>query len=48
MAVLGHEALKDFLSRADVAKDARHFTALRDGRIDAGFGRYGPSPRYGA
>ncbi|GAA4510970.1 cytochrome P450 [Actinoallomurus oryzae] len=37
MAVLGHEALKDFLSRADVAKDARHFAALRDGRIDAGW-----------
>lgn len=37
MAVLGHEALKEFLSRADVAKDPRHFTALRDGRIAPGW-----------
>jgi cytochrome P450 len=37
MAVLGHEALKDFLSRADVAKDPRHFAALHDGRIPAGW-----------
>ncbi|GLY88442.1 cytochrome P450 family protein [Actinoallomurus iriomotensis] len=37
VAVLGHEALKEFLSRADVAKDARHFAALRDGRIPAGW-----------
>ncbi|MEW2402430.1 cytochrome P450 [Streptomyces sp. NPDC046862] len=37
MAVLGHEALKDFLAHPDVAKDARHFTALRDGRIGAGW-----------
>ncbi|MEV8531480.1 cytochrome P450 [Streptomyces sp. NPDC051211] len=31
--VLGHEALKEFLAHPDVAKDARHFTALQDGRI---------------
>lgn len=37
MAVIGHEALKDFLSRPDVAKDARHFAALRDGRIPPGW-----------
>ncbi|MPY59124.1 cytochrome P450 [Streptomyces spongiae] len=37
MAVLGHEALKDFLAHPDVAKDARHFTALREGRIGAGW-----------
>jgi cytochrome P450 len=37
MAVIGHDALKDFLSRTDVAKDARHFAALRDGRIGPGW-----------
>ncbi|MGH3380866.1 MAG: cytochrome P450 family protein [Actinoallomurus sp.] len=37
MAVLGHEALKDFLSHPDVAKDVRHFTALREGRIAPGW-----------
>ncbi|MFC5155854.1 cytochrome P450 [Streptomyces amakusaensis] len=37
MAVLGHEALKDFLSRPEVAKDPRHFTALREGRIPKGW-----------
>ncbi|MFI1728134.1 cytochrome P450 [Streptomyces acidicola] len=37
VAVLGHEALKDFLAHPDVAKDARHFTALREGRIGAGW-----------
>ncbi|MET8244337.1 cytochrome P450 [Streptomyces sp. NPDC005202] len=35
--VLGHEALKEFLTHPDVAKDARHFTALRDGRIAEGW-----------
>ena len=32
MAVLGHDALKEFLAHPDVAKDARHFAALQDGR----------------
>nr|WP_240528538.1 cytochrome P450 [Streptomyces humi] len=37
MAVLGHDALKDFLQHPEVAKDARHFTELRQGRIPAGW-----------
>lgn len=37
MLVLGHEALKEFLGHSDVAKDARHFTALTEGRIPAGW-----------
>ncbi|MFE9682188.1 cytochrome P450 [Streptomyces sp. NPDC006285] len=37
MAVLGHDALKEFLAHPQVAKDARHFTALREGRIAAGW-----------
>ncbi|MET9732093.1 cytochrome P450 [Streptomyces sp. NPDC006458] len=37
VAVLGHEALKEFLAHPDVAKDARHFTALREGRIPEGW-----------
>ncbi|MFJ5774033.1 cytochrome P450 [Streptomyces sp. NPDC093094] len=37
MAVLGHEALKEFLGHPEVAKDARHFTALREGRIPEGW-----------
>src|SRR4051794_35531490 len=37
MAVLGHEALKDFLSHPGVAKNPRHFVALREGRIAAGW-----------
>ncbi|MEU9211043.1 cytochrome P450 [Streptomyces sp. NPDC048415] len=37
MAVLGHEALKEFLAHPDVAKGARHFTALREGRIATGW-----------
>ncbi|MGW2345098.1 cytochrome P450 family protein [Streptomyces sp. NPDC001661] len=37
MLVLGHEALKEFLGHSDVAKDARHFTALAEGRIPAGW-----------
>ncbi|MFJ9338536.1 cytochrome P450 [Streptomyces sp. NPDC101733] len=31
--VLGHEALREFLSHPDVGKDARHFPALHDGGI---------------
>ncbi|MFG2292797.1 cytochrome P450 [Streptomyces sp. NPDC048603] len=31
--VLGHEALLEFLAHPDVAKDARHFTDLQEGRI---------------
>ncbi|MDJ0382724.1 cytochrome P450 [Streptomyces sp. G-G2] len=31
--VLGHEELREFLGHPDVAKDARHFTDLREGRI---------------
>ncbi|MEV6327797.1 cytochrome P450 [Streptomyces sp. NPDC051909] len=37
MAVLGHEALRDFVSHPDVAKGARHFTALAEGRIPEGW-----------
>ncbi|MER5910639.1 cytochrome P450 [Streptomyces sp. NPDC001982] len=37
MAVLGHEALKEFLTHPEVAKNARHFGALRDGRIPEGW-----------
>ncbi|POX59604.1 cytochrome P450 [Streptomyces sp. Ru62] len=37
MAVLGHEALKEFLQHPQVAKNARHFTALREGRIGEGW-----------
>lgn len=37
MAVLGHDALREFLSHPDVAKDARHFTALAEGRIPDGW-----------
>ncbi|EPH42954.1 cytochrome P450 [Streptomyces aurantiacus] len=37
MAVLGHEALKEFLSHPDVAKGAEHFTALREGEIAEGW-----------
>ncbi|MEU6404956.1 cytochrome P450 [Streptomyces sp. NPDC046985] len=36
-AVLGHHALKTFLSHPDVAKDPRHFTALREGRVPDGW-----------
>jgi cytochrome P450 len=36
-AVLGHEALRDFLAHPDVAKDAAHFTDLREGRIPRGW-----------
>ncbi|MFF1837889.1 cytochrome P450 [Streptomyces sp. NPDC058231] len=37
MAVLGHDALKEFLAHPDVAKGARHFTALGEGRIPDGW-----------
>ncbi|MFF8908251.1 cytochrome P450 family protein [Streptomyces olivaceoviridis] len=37
MAVLGHEALKEFLQHPHVAKNARHFTALREGRVGEGW-----------
>ncbi|MBT2390563.1 cytochrome P450 [Streptomyces sp. ISL-1] len=37
MAVLGHDALKEFLAHPDVAKGAKHFTALRDGEIPDGW-----------
>lgn len=37
MAVLGHDTLREFLTHPDVAKDARHFTALVEGRIPAGW-----------
>nr|WP_237547059.1 cytochrome P450 [Streptomyces sp. SID161] len=37
MAVLGHEALKELLQHPEVAKSPRHFTALREGRIAAGW-----------
>lgn len=37
MAVLGHAALKEFLAHPDVAKDARHFAALRSGAIPDGW-----------
>ncbi|MFD8566783.1 cytochrome P450 [Streptomyces sp. NPDC059639] len=35
--VLGHDALKEFLAHPDVAKDARHFTALAEERIPQGW-----------
>ncbi|MGW2473871.1 cytochrome P450 family protein [Streptomyces sp. NPDC001665] len=37
MAVLGHEALKEFLAHPDVGKDARHFAALQAGDIADGW-----------
>lgn len=37
MAVLGHDALKEFLAHPDVAKNAQHFTALRDEEIPDGW-----------
>lgn len=37
MAVLGHDALKEFLAHPDVAKNARHFTALQAGEIPDGW-----------
>ncbi|MFF1421692.1 cytochrome P450 [Streptomyces sp. NPDC058280] len=35
--VLGHEALKEVIGHPDVAKNARHFTALQEGRIPDGW-----------
>ncbi|MET7699620.1 cytochrome P450 [Streptomyces sp. NPDC005485] len=37
MAVIGHDTLKEFLAHSEVAKGAEHFTALREGRIAAGW-----------
>ncbi|MEU7028354.1 cytochrome P450 [Streptomyces sp. NPDC046275] len=37
MAVLGHDALRDFVSHPDVAKSPGHFTALAEGRIPEGW-----------
>lgn len=37
MAVIGHDALKEFLSHPDVAKGAAHFTALQEGQIPDGW-----------
>ncbi|WP_261957991.1 cytochrome P450 family protein [Streptomyces nigrescens] len=37
MVVLGHEALKAFLGHPAVAKNARHFTALREGTLPEGW-----------
>ncbi|MFE3830069.1 cytochrome P450 [Streptomyces sp. NPDC059092] len=37
MAVVGHGALKEFMSHPDVAKGAEHFAALQEGRIPVGW-----------
>ncbi|MFJ7998434.1 cytochrome P450 [Streptomyces sp. NPDC096310] len=37
MAVVGHEALKEFMGHPDVAKSAEHFAALQEGRIPVGW-----------
>ncbi|MCZ7461977.1 cytochrome P450 family protein [Streptomyces sp. WMMC940] len=37
MAVLGHDALREFLAHPDVAKGAEHFAELREGRIADGW-----------
>ncbi|MGW2278124.1 cytochrome P450 family protein [Streptomyces sp. NPDC001770] len=37
MAVLGHDALKEFLQHPDVAKNAAHFAALQAGEIADGW-----------
>nr|WP_246619410.1 cytochrome P450 [Streptomyces corallincola] len=37
MAVLGYEALREFLQHPEVAKNARHFAALREGRVPSGW-----------
>lgn len=37
MAVLGHDALKEFLAHPDVAKGAAHFAALAEGLIPDGW-----------
>ncbi|MFC8274275.1 cytochrome P450 [Streptomyces sp. NPDC057271] len=37
MAVLGHDALRDFLAHPEVAKGAQHFTALAEGHVPHGW-----------
>ncbi|MFC4493937.1 cytochrome P450 [Streptomyces ovatisporus] len=37
VAVTGHEELKELLAHAEVAKNARHFKALREGRVPRGW-----------
>ncbi|MYS17689.1 cytochrome P450 [Streptomyces sp. SID4982] len=37
MAVLGHDALREFLQHPEVAKDVAHFKALHEGRIAPGW-----------
>ncbi|MFD7646154.1 cytochrome P450 [Streptomyces albidoflavus] len=37
LAVLGHAELREFLAHPDVAKDPRHFTALREGGVPDGW-----------
>ncbi|MGW1074859.1 cytochrome P450 family protein [Streptomyces sp. NPDC002537] len=37
VAITRHEELKEFLAHPDVAKNARHFTALREGAIPPGW-----------
>ncbi|MGV9789268.1 cytochrome P450 family protein [Streptomyces sp. NPDC003435] len=37
MAVLGHDALREFLQHPEVAKDVRHFRALHEGRVAPGW-----------
>ncbi|MEU6814303.1 cytochrome P450 [Streptomyces sp. NPDC046860] len=37
VAVLGHDALREFLQHPEVAKDAAHFRALSEGRIAPGW-----------
>lgn len=36
-AVIGHEALKEFLTHPGVGKDVRHFAALREGGVPEGW-----------
>ncbi|MFJ2785825.1 MULTISPECIES: cytochrome P450 [unclassified Streptomyces] len=37
MAVLGHDALREFLAHPDVAKGPQHFAALAEGRVPEGW-----------
>lgn len=37
VAVVGHAELRDFLTHPEVAKNARHFTALQEGRVPEGW-----------
>ncbi|WP_330177810.1 cytochrome P450 [Streptomyces sp. NBC_01498] len=37
MAIVGHDALREFLANPEVAKGATHFTALQEGRIPDGW-----------